>query len=893
MKLLALDFETYYDKEYSLSRMTTEEYIRDPRFETIGVSVKVDDSEPEWASGTHEQIKDWLQQFPWADSIALAHNAMFDGAILNWHFALRPKFWVDTLCMGRPIHGVEAGGSLAKLAERYKIGEKGSEVLNALGKHRVDFSAEDLSRYGDYCVNDTELTYKLFDKMLNGGFPRPELKLIDLTTKMFTEPVLELDLPLLEQHLGEVKDRKETLLKACGLEDRDVLMSNPKLAELLQSLGVSPPRKISLTTGKETWAFAKSDEEFKALLEYPDEQVQAIVAARLGAKSTLEESRTERFIGIAKRGVMPVPLKYYAAHTGRWGGLDSLNLQNLPSRGANAGKLKRAIIAPEGYAIIDCDSSQIEARVLAWLAGQQDVVDAFAKREDVYKKMAARVYDKAEDDVTKEERFIGKTTVLGCFGADTKVLTHVGWKRIVEVQATDLLWDGEEWVSHLGVVPKGLREVITAYGVDVTPEHEILTEHGWQEWCEVTTSPSLFQSALRKANSQSSIGDSTSNQLVSQRVGTLLSGVVAGGRGLLIGTTLKPNALPGAMGVLKEQVTRPEKNTGGMKIFFQISNTGKGFLTALQAVLHDATQLLAKHTRIMGAGGSLFTNRGELTGALFYSTSPRWSIGKSQSETLTASTTTGGTNQTTYVLPHGLRMQKTSARREQCKKKLRTYDIAYAGRRNRFTIATNAGNIIVHNCGYGMGAPKFQVALKTAGVDTSLDECRRIISTYRETNDAIVALWRQAQTVLVAMSQGVHTQLGREGVLELVPEEYAIKLPNGLLLRYADLSAEAGEKGLQYSYKTRQGRVKIYGGKVVENVVQALARIVVGEQMVRVAKKYRVVLTVHDAVACIAPQEEAGQGRLYVEECMRWVPAWALGLPVNCESGVGKSYGEC
>ena len=609
MKLLAIDFESYYDKEYSLSKMTTEEYVRDPRFETIGVSVKVDDSEPEWASGTHEQLKAWLQQFPWADSIALAHNAMFDGAILNWHFGLRPKFWVDTLGMGRAIHGVEVGGSLAQLAERYKIGEKGNAVLNAMGVHRVEFSAEELSRYGDYCINDTDLTYKLFDKMLHNGFPRPELKLIDLTLRMFTEPVLELDLPLLEQHLSEVKDRKEALLKACGLEDRDVLMSNPKLAELLQSLGVSPPRKISLTTGKDTWAFAKSDEEFKALLEHPDEQVQAIVAARLGAKSTLEESRTERFIGIAKRGAMPVPLKYYAAHTGRWGGLDKLNLQNLPSRTADAGKLKRAIIAPEGYAVIDCDSSQIEARVLAWLAGQQDVVDAFAKREDVYKKMAARIYDKAEDDVTKEERFIGKTTILGA--------------------------------------------------------------------------------------------------------------------------------------------------------------------------------------------------------------------------------------------------------------------------------------------GYGMGAPKFQAALKTAGVDTSLDECRRIISAYRETNDAIVALWRQAQTVLVAMSQGVHTQLGREGVLELVPEEYAIKLPNGLLLRYADLSAEAGEKGLQYSYKTRQGRVKIYGGKVVENVVQALARIVVGEQMVRVAKKYRVVLTVHDAVACIAPQEEAGQGRAYVEECMRWVPAWALGLPVNCESGVGKSYGEC
>ena len=745
MKLLALDFETYYDKEYSLSKMTTEEYVRDPRFEAIGVSVKVDDSEPEWASGTHEQLKGWLQQFPWADSIALAHNAMFDGAILNWHFGLRPKFWVDTLGMGRAIHGVEVGGSLAKLAERYKVGEKGNAVLNALGKHRTDFSAEELSQYGDYCINDTDLTYKLFDKMLHNGFPRPELKLIDLTLRMFTEPVLELDLPLLEQHLGEVKDRKETLLKACGLEDRDVLMSNPKLAELLQSLGVSPPRKISLTTQKETWAFAKSDEEFKALLEHPDEQVQAIVAARLGAKSTLEESRTERFIGIAKRGAMPVPLKYYAAHTGRWGGLDKLNLQNLPSRTADAGKLKRAIIAPEGYAVIDCDSSQIEARVLAWLAGQQDVVDAFAKREDVYRKMAARIYDKAEDDVTKEERFIGKTTVLGCLAAGSMVLCEKGWKPIEQVSISDKLWDGGEWVCHQGLVRKGLKETLSLSGLWLTPDHKVLCGTQWLE-------------------AQSVVADE--------------------------------NTLCLALG------------TGAENLPSQV-------ICGTNAVLKPLKKLLP------------------------------------------------------------------------------TYDLAFSGPRNRYTVLTVQGPVIVHNCGYGMGAPKFQVALKTAGVDTSLDECRRIISTYRETNDAIVALWRQAQTVLVAMSQGVHTQLGREGVLELVPEEYAIKLPNGLLLRYADLSAEAGEKGLQYSYKTRQGRVKIYGGKVVENVVQALARIVVGEQMVRVAKEYRVVLTVHDAVACIAPQEEAEKAKAYVEECMRWVPAWALGLPVNCESGVGKSYGEC
>lgn len=195
-----------------------------------------------------------------------------------------------------------------------------------------------------------------------------ELQVINLTIKMFSEPVLDLDYSLLEQHLGEVRERKDALIMACHA-DREVLQSNQKFAEVLMSMGVEPPMKISPATGKETYAFAKSDPEFKALLDYPDEQVQALVAARLGTKSTLEETRTERFMEIADRGLLPVPLKYYAAHTGRWGGTDKLNLQNLPSRGSNT--LKNAILPPPGHVMINCDSSQIEARVLAWLAGQE------------------------------------------------------------------------------------------------------------------------------------------------------------------------------------------------------------------------------------------------------------------------------------------------------------------------------------------------------------------------------------------------------------------------------------------------------------------------------------------------------------------------------------------
>jgi DNA polymerase I-like protein with 3'-5' exonuclease and polymerase domains len=606
--IITVDFETYYDKVFSLSKMTTEEYVRHDDFEVIGVGVKVNEEETKWFSGTKEEVKSWFRQFSWKESLVLAHNTAFDGAILSWLFGIRPKGWLDTLCMARAIHGVDAGGSLKALAERYSLGQKGTEVLNALGKRRVDFTPQELAQYGEYCKNDADLTYALFEKLMV-NFPKKELRVIDITLKMFIEPELELDLPLLEQHLEDVKRKKEKLLEI-AVANKDDLMSNDKFAELLRAVGVEPPTKISARTGKEAWAFAKTDEEFKALEEHPSPKVQALVAARLGNKTTLEETRTQRFIDIAQRGKLPVPIKYYAAHTGRWGGDDKINLQNLPSRGQNGGKLKAAIKAPTGYSLIDSDSSQIEARTVAWMAGQQDLVRAFENGEDVYKIMASAIYRKNLDDVTKEERFVGKTTILGA--------------------------------------------------------------------------------------------------------------------------------------------------------------------------------------------------------------------------------------------------------------------------------------------GYGMGAAKFQSQLKIFGVDIPLDECQRIITIYRQTYPAIPALWRQAQLCVEAIITKQAVNFGVVDAVKFDATENGFLLPSGLWQRYEGLQKITDAEGKdQYEYKTRKGFVKVYGGKVVENLCQGVARCVIAEQMAKIAKRYKVVLTVHDAVACIAPTEEVQEAQKYVEECMRWRPEWAATLPLNCESGIGENYGAC
>ncbi len=408
MDIVTIDMETYYDKDFSLSKMTTEAYIRDPRFEIIGVGVKVNDYPTDWYSG--DNPGKFLKSLDYSKRAILCHNTAFDGAILSWHFGIRPRLWLDTLSMARPLHNVTVCGSLAKLAAYYKLGKKGDEVVAALGKRKADFTEADLAQYGQYCINDVEMTYALWNK-LKVGFPSSELLVIDQTLRMYTEPVVELDVPLLQQHLEEVRQRKAKLLELMGSDARETIMSNDKFAAYLQSLGVEPPRKISATTNKETWAFAKTDKGMTDLLEHPDERVQNAASVRLGAKSTIEETRTEALIGVAGRGRLPIMLNYYGAHTGRFSGGDKLNLQNLPARGGS-NTIRRSLKAPEGQVLIASDSSQIEARMVAYIAGQSDLVDAFRDKRDVYSEFATEIYGRKITKADKTERFVGKSAIL-------------------------------------------------------------------------------------------------------------------------------------------------------------------------------------------------------------------------------------------------------------------------------------------------------------------------------------------------------------------------------------------------------------------------------------------------------------------------------------------------
>jgi len=617
MDIVTIDIETFYDKEFSLSKMTTEAYIRDPRFEVIGVGIKVNDYPCDWYSG--DNPGKFIRSLDYRKRAILCHNTAFDGAILSWHFGIRPRLWLDTLSMARPAHALTVGGSLAKLAAYYGLGRKGDEVVAALGKRKTDFTEAELAQYGQYCINDVNLTKQLFDK-LKVGFPSSELLVIDQTLRMYTEPVIELDVPLLEKHLEEVRERKAKLMSEVDVTTEDI-MSNPKFATALQRLGVEPPRKVSLTTGKETWAFSKTDKGFTDLLEHPDERVQALVSARLGVKSTIEETRTESLIGVAGRGKLPIMLNYYGAHTGRFSGGDKLNLQNLPARGGS-NAIRRSLKASEGYSLIASDSSQIEARMVAYIAGQDDLVEAFSEKRDVYSEFATEVYGRKITKSDKIERFVGKTCILGL--------------------------------------------------------------------------------------------------------------------------------------------------------------------------------------------------------------------------------------------------------------------------------------------GYGMGAEKLRRTLEIGqgGINVKIDinEAERIVRIYRSKNFKIAQLWQKCGQALTAMVNG-----GSGSIHDVLTyDSLGIKLPNKLRVQYPALRATTN--GFEYIADPRQftkaaarrvlgeaddaSWVRIYGGKVTENLIQALAAIVIREQMAAIGQHYHVAFQVHDEIIITAPDSKAAQAEAKLVEIMSTPPKWAPGLPVACESGVAKNYGD-
>ena len=435
-----LDLETFYSTEYSLRKMDPPSYILDPRFEVICAAVAVNNRPGYIVDGV--DFARFLKDLP-RNVVMVSHNQLFDACVLSWQYGWVADMMVDTLALSRTLLGHKLRShSLKKVAEHLGLPPKGEEILRVQGWSRSDIIANGRwEAFTNYCLNDTELCREIY-RRLAPQMPTEELLLHDTILRCAVEPALRLNSEVLSVHLADERRRKELVMAKAmlaGVDSRADLMSNDRFAKVLTNLGVDPPRKISQTTGLGAWAFAKTDEDFTDLLDHPDERVQAVVMARLGVKTTGEETRTERMLNIGTldfphhggTGVMPIPLKIGAAHTHRLGGDWRLNCQNW-GRGS---PIRKAVVTPPGYRIVVADSAQIEARMNAWYCGQQDLVAQFARGEDVYSNFASQIF---RMPVTKSsdpgKRFVGKTGIL-------QLGYQSGWPKF---QATVALLSGKD-----------------------------------------------------------------------------------------------------------------------------------------------------------------------------------------------------------------------------------------------------------------------------------------------------------------------------------------------------------------------------------------------------------------------------------------------------------------
>lgn len=404
---ITLDFETYYDSKVSLTKLTTMEYIKHPLFKVQGVGIKYDDCDTVWFSA--DEVDEELADVDWSDVRLIAHNTPFDAYILTQHYGYMPKYFIDTAAMARGKFPGQSS-ALKYVAMRMfpddETMRKGEELVNSKGCY--DLTPEQDEELGGYCIQDTDLTYAIW-KALEPTYPKTELDLIDLTTRMFVDPIIEIDRERLTTYLESETNNRVTKIEAAGVCPK-VLGSNDKFVEYLRSIDIEPPTKRSPATGKNIPAFGKNDAGWKQMVAmYPEHN--DIWQAREAVKSRLTETRAQRFLDAAlDDNRIPAPLRYYAAHTGRFGGTEKLNMQNLP----RGGELRKCLVAPKDHLVYVADLSNIEARMLAYVADQTDLISQFARGDDIYSNFASVIYERPIDkkkDPT--ERFVGKTAILG------------------------------------------------------------------------------------------------------------------------------------------------------------------------------------------------------------------------------------------------------------------------------------------------------------------------------------------------------------------------------------------------------------------------------------------------------------------------------------------------
>ena len=1006
-RLVSLDFETYYDDDYTLKKMSTSEYVRDPRFKAQMVGIKIGRGKTKVYPAA--RIKTALRAINWSTHTLLCHNAHFDGLILSHHYGVVPTKYYCTLSMARGLHSNDIGAGLDEVSIYYGGSGKIKEVLETT-KGVLKWSSAMNKAAGEYCANDVDEMFRIFCEMVP-RFPASELELIHITQRMFCDPVLRVDIPRVEkEYEREVTLRKELLLQAIDNpreydhqdargkwvsvldkkagrdelegEDRDlavakkVLGSTEKFIALLLKAGVPEdmlPRKLSPAwmkkskdereadvAGKWAYAFAKSDLEFVDLPERvwelrPEwdpnkdidilrsvamsETLRRLVDARLMVKSTTNITRAERFLKAGANGAkLPIGYNYAAAHTFRWGGANKMNMQNL-TRG---GELRLSILAGKGHAMAVCDSGQIEARVNGWLWDQDDLMDAFRKSDaydrevgalpkeqrrkmrlderDAYCRFADTVYGRPiwKDDTL--ERFIGKVCVLGLgfqMGVDKFQMTLAkgalggprvnfprdqcafivnayrstnykiaqGWKKcgqIIEDMAVGahgehkcIRWGGDGHGNGWVLLPNGMQLKYPDL------KQSFNEEKGWAEW--------TYQSKdMRK-----------------KIYGGLLC--LAGDTEVLTDSGWKPltdvkrtdRVWDGVQWVSHDGVayqgTKNVIDFGGvwMTPDHRVFSEG-GWHEAQHTTYTQATSSFARHFRappwFADGGGSTWQRR--TTDVVESSVRLR-----SDQDHLSDGIREGGDE--VVRVPH-----KTDGRRaDEDPRHVQTSGL----RRLAQHVPTLPQP---HPCGVpALRGTRDQRLQPLADVHTVLGghggdvpagadlgahgQRQELFAGELRVGDPQGAVQQQTQLCAVPdIGRGVD-DLGSDGSQRtqtqhpLLSTEEQLACGKDAIPVYDIVNAGPNRR---FTVRGADGHLLIVHN--CENLVQALARIIVAEQMLMIDKKYRCVMTTHDEIVTHPPLRQAQKCYDFMYQCMTTPLWWCSDIPLAAEGGWAENYSK-
>jgi len=948
MTTLHLDFETYSAAD--LPVVGLDNYASDPTTGVHCVAWCFGDGQVQLIGASSQgwpQLPDEIATHVRNGGTVVAHNAAFELAI--WNKVCAPKYGWPILspkqmrCTMAQAYAMSLPGSLEKAAAALGIQQNkdmvGARVMMQLARPKPDgtfWTAEDVpekfQRLYDYCKSDVEVERAIDNRMMRLSEQEQHVWVLD---QLINQRGIRVDLPAIQKAIAMVEQERARL-------DKEMLCTTGGVVGKCSEVQLLV--KWIRTQGVEIKGLAKADVLDALTGELPQPVRDALALRKEAAKSS-----TAKLLAMKNRasrdGRVRGCFQYHGASTGRWahrgiqpgnlprprkltnddnhnarlvyhineliaaGARDELDILYGPVMDALADSVRGMIIPNPGYELAAVDFSAIEARVLAWLAGQENVLDIFRTHGKIYEHAASGIYRKPIEAVTKSERQIGK---VACFGAQTQVVTNNGVKAIIDVLPTDLLWDGVEWVKHCGVVENGVQPVVRVADTEMTPDHLVLTGQDWTPAQRLISNASTLSLALATGseNLPSSVsirGAETDKPDISSRCNAPAAQIHT----LFMRTICEGARQPGAADAPRRRRRFIERPITHAPASLPIRSTGSGCLLAYPHVSVGATIPTTRVTSTTGRGEYPCTSRGGKTECNSWPTSSHSQGGTTPRWSWIASMLTQVMNLEILGSFRALRTLATNAKSEICKPESAglkpVFDIVNAGPRHRFTILTSDGPLIVHNClalGYGGGVGAFQSMARAYGVkveDALADDIKR---AWRDSHPHIVSYWYDLERAAIAAVElgGVcgAGAPGREVRFKKNGSFLWCKLPSGRVLCYPypvikEIETPWGEMRGALHFMSVNGvtnkweETKTYGGSLAENVTQAVARDLLAEAIVRFEEEgISTVMHCHDEIVA-----EIKSGSITLEEIERIMcvsPTWAGGLPLAAEGYIATRY---